>query len=901
MERIISTFPKMIKYPRTSASRPACQKRIVVSPPSTPSGRCILGTYCVARGSWPATLRAGLAWKRHYASSRLAAVSLDMSIGGTRPEEDKAPVETVVLDVSNMKCGGCSAAVKRILMSKPGVIGAAVNLITETAAVQARGPPSVTGEEAAALLTAKGFPAKVRSTVNDLMGIDEAEKKREQEARKSLVNLAVAGGLVLACCTHHAGHLLHAMGYHEYAHALFMEVLGNPVVSGMLGSFALLGPGRQLIIDGFQSLWRGNPNMNSLVGLGCVTSFSVGVISALVPSLGFDASFLEEPVMLLGFVLLGRALEARAKVQAAADLKSLAHLVPSISRLVLDPGTAPGQTASASSSSVEFISVPTVSVREGDILRVLPGERMPVDGAILEGCCAVDESLLTGESALVTKTVGSQVVAGTVNYEGPITIKATATGNHSTLAGIARLVSEAQSREAPVQRLADAIAGKFCYGIMAAAALTFGFWSMLGVHLYPSVLSTVPDLGSPSTAGLLLAINLAVDVLVVACPCAMGLATPTAVLVGSSLGAKKGLLMRGGDVLERIAGVNAVVLDKTGTLTEGKMKLTRILAKADGQSEDDVLKVVAAVESSTRHPLADAVLAEARQRSLQLPEVTQSTTVPGAGVRAVVSGEDVYVGRKSWVLGQLGVSEHDELPRSREGPPLDKYTSVYVGQGGQLLGLLQFKDVLRSDAIETVRELKRKGMRVLLLSGDDVTTVQAVASQAGIAPENAFGNTSPQGKLEVIERLRKEGLKVAMVGDGVNDAPALAAADVGVALKGGLDAAGEAASVVLMGDRLGQVLDCLDLGKATLNKIRQNLAWALVYNLVGIPLAAGALLPSTGIALNPSAAAAMMAFSSVAVVSNSLLLRAQYGLKDSRKERKVTSGKSPDAAGMAAV
>ncbi|KAF6265672.1 heavy metal translocatin [Scenedesmus sp. NREL 46B-D3] len=825
------------------------------------------------------------------------------------PDEDpeQQPLQqTVVLDVGGMKCGGCSSAVKSMLLKHPGVQGAAVNLLTESAAVTVSAGEVDVVSAAAEMLTKKGFPAQPRSEQHSELTSDEAQARRAGEARQSLLNLGLAWGLVLLCCSHHFGHLLHMLGYHQFAHSQFMTLMGTPAVSGALGAFALLGPGRTLLVDGFKSLWAGNPNMNSLVAIGSSTSFTVGAASALHPGLGFDSSFLEEPVMLLAFVLLGRALEARAKVRAASDLKALAKLIPADSRLVLDPEAAPTAAAKAAAAGgsgsvregVDLVMVPTSSVRPGDLLRVLPGERVPCDGEVLEGVAALDEAMLTGESVLVPKAPGAAVAGGTVVYEGPLTIRAAATGAESTLAGIGRLVAAAQSREAPVQRVADAVAGKFCYGVMAASAATFAFWQVLALA------------ASGSSSALLLSIKLAVDVLVVACPCALGLATPTAVLVGSSLGATRGLLMRGGDVLERVAGIDGVVFDKTGTLTEGKLKLSSTAlvpgaaaaaasllrsssnsdslsaAAAAGGGEEAaaqllLLRLAAAVEASTRHPLAAALAAEAAVRGVKLPPVAEARTEPGAGVVATVEGQRVLVGRPDWVLSQLPDSAHPAASQLQQAAAADsaagKSTQVYVAVGDLLLGGLGFRDTLRQDAVETVAALKRMGLRVLLLSGDDAATVQAVAARAGIAAGDAYGNNTPEQKLGVIRQLQASGMKLAMVGDGVNDAPALAAADVGIALKGGLDAAGEAASVVLMGDRLSQVVDCISLGQATLNKIKQNLGWALIYNVFGIPLAAGALLPTLGLALNPSAAGGMMAFSSVAVVSNSLLLRQQYG------------------------
>ena len=600
-------------------------------------------------------------------------------------------------------------------------------------------------------------------------------------------------------------------------------------------------------------------------------------------------------------------------------------------------------------------------MRPGDVVRVLPGERIPVDGTVLAGISAVDESLLTGEAALVPKSVGAGVTAGSMNWEGPLVVQAKATGADSVISGIGRLVSEAQSREAPVQRLADTVAGRFCYGVMTASALTLAFWYSFGIGLFPQVGPACRDADLPTrgrrdanldpiraqvlesaaavdgaSSPLLLSIKLAVDVLVVACPCALGkcpmvhtrrssfpawrtpapalpphfllgLATPTAVLVASSLGARRGLLIRGGDVLERLSTVDTVLLDKTGTLTEGKLRLMGIRSTVPGMGEDGLLSMAAAVETNTRHPIASAVVSAAQARGLAVPGCTEAATEPGLGATGMVDGVRVSVGGSqliargatspemaAQVLDEASRIEQELRAAAQQAGSTSGVSLVHVGLGNRHAGGMSLADSLRPDSASSVEALRRMGCRVMVLSGDNPESVRAAAVLAGIPPEDALGGLKPQDKADIVKKLRAEGRVVAMVGDGVNDAPALASADVGIALSGGLDVAGEAASVVLMGDRLGQVVEAVDLGRATLGKIRQNLWWALAYNAVGIPLAAGALLPSFGFALNPSWAGGMMAFSSIAVVTNSILLKASFHPTSLPAHPETPAGQQPE-------
>jgi len=782
-----------------------------------------------------------------------------------------------MLEVDDMRCAGCSSAVKRTLLEQPGVSSAAVNLVTGTAAVQL-GPETTTeGGEAlyeplTAVLTAKGFPSRRREAGEEarLARQEAAERRRQEEEQRSLWDLAVAWGLVAVCCAHHAGHALHSAGMHSLAHGPAMQLLGEPRVNLAVAMAALLGPGRPVLTDGARALRANAPNMNTLVGLGVGGAFSLSLAALALPELGWEASFFDEPVMLLAFVLLGRALEGRARARASRDLGALSRLLPEKARLLF-------ALDKKADTVAEEMLVPVGAVREGDLVRVLPGERVPVDAEVVEGESAVDASMLTGEYRFVPKGPGSTVTAGMVNWEGELTLRTTVTGDRSALAGIARLVEEAQSREAPVQRIADAITGPFVYTVIAAAGTTFAFWYTWGAALFPDVLETVGNTGDESS--LLLSLKLAIDVLVVACPCALGLATPTAVLVATSLAARRGVLLRGGDVLERLAGVDCVVLDKTGTITEGRPRVSSIRPRA-GVKAEELVALAAAVEASSIHPLAEAVVAHAEALGLEPPSADAARAESGQGAEARVDGARVAVGRLGYVARVIGgaASAADSAERGAEevgsGPDAAHGVSVVVVgmEGRGLLGEILLTDRVRADAAGAVSALRALGGRVYVCSGDAQAAAEAAAAAAGIDAADVRGGCLPVDKVAFVEKLKAEGKTVAMVGDGVNDAPALATADVGLAMSRGMDAAGEAANVVLLGDRLGQAPEALALSQAGLRTIRQNLAWALVYNCVGIPLAAGAALPALGVALSPSSAGAMMALSSVSVVSNSLLL-----------------------------
>ncbi|MDZ4878871.1 MAG: Copper-exporting P-type ATPase [Chroococcidiopsis cubana SAG 39.79] len=848
--------------------------------------------------------------------------------------------ESITLDVQGMKCAGCVKTVEKQLSQHPGVISACVNLVTEVAVVECE-TGAVEPAALAERLTAAGFTTQARTAETAQTNVGEdVEEKHRQKMRSAQRQLTVASILLV----------LSSIGHLSELGGPVLPILSNIWFHCGLATVTLLLPAREILVDGWRGLRHNAPNMNTLVGLGALTAYTASLIALLFPQLGWEC-FFDEPVMLLGFILLGRTLEQQARGRAATAFRNLLALQPQVARLIPNPEkvTSQGQNTS--------IEIPADRVRVGEWLQVLPSEKIPVDGEVAIGQTTVDESMLTGESIPVMKQIGDTVAAGTLNQSGAIAIRATRTGKDTTLSQIVALVEAAQTRKAPVQKLADTVAGYFTYSVLTVAALTFTFWYFFGTHIWSDVL-TVTDwhhahhslhtqhlahyyathhfcTGAQPCAPthyspLLLSLKLAIAVMVVACPCALGLATPTAILVGTGMAAERGLLIKGGDVLERVHQLDTVVFDKTGTLTTGCPVVTDCIEVGSRQSgvgsrEDSdkgedlatshqpltthsslltphssLLQLAAAAESGSIHPLATAIQQVAKQQGLSIPVASEFHTAPGLGVSAVVEGQQVLLGNEDW-LTQQGIAIDEATQTQAQTLAAAGKTTIYIAVAGQLAGLIAVMDTPRPEAKKTVESLQKMGLRVIILTGDRQEVASAIAQQLGI--KQVFANIRPNGKAGVIQELQ-EGKQesrgaeetrsrgeiqnfptphsslltphssvVAMVGDGINDAPALAQADVGIALQAGTDVAMETAGIVLMGTKLTDVVEAIHLSRATFNKIRQNLFWAFAYNVCGIPIAAGVLLPISGFVLSPAAAGALMAFSSVSVVSNSLLLR----------------------------
>ncbi len=772
------------------------------------------------------------------------------------------PADTarVTLPVEGMTCAACQANVQRALRSAPGVSYAAVNLMLHEATIEY--DPAVSSPDALVqAITDTGYVAHLPTPAANAVAEDEArEAVLDREYRTLLVKATVSLALGVAAMAAS----MPLMSGSEHVHAAdpllawTMRVLDPPLRAAFPFLYsldpatlavALLGAtvvvmgwaGRHFYVRAWSALRHRTADMNTLVALGTGAAFlySLAVTVAVIVRPGTRAAdvYYEAIIFIIALVLLGNAMEARAKRQTTRALGALARLQPSTARVRRPDGD---------------VEVPIVEVGPGDRVVVRPGERIPVDGRVTEGEGAVDESMLTGESMPIDKRVGDRLFGGTINRTGAFEIEAIAVGSASVLAQIVTLMRDAQASQAPIQRLADRIAAIFVPVVVAIALATLAAWLLL-----------------PEEPALVPALTAAVSVLIIACPCAMGLAVPTAVMVASGRGASSGVLIKGGEPLERLAGIDIAVFDKTGTLTEGVPRVVSARA-LPGLDEASVFAVAGDIERLSEHPLASAIVSYVdAQASGPRSRVEAFAATPGRGVSAIVGGRRVLAGTNDF-LEASGVETTSFAPAVAEWSALGQ-TPVLVAIDGRAAAAFGLADTLRPEAAEVVRTLSGMGIGVTMLSGDRRQTAEAVARAAGIG--EVIAEVLPDGKVAAIRRLQANGHRVAMVGDGLNDAPALAQADVGLAMASGTDIAAEAADVTLMRSDLRGVVQAVVLARDTMRVMRQNLFWAFIYNIVGIPVAAGVLYPSFGILLSPVVASAAMAFSSVSVVSNSLRLR----------------------------
>jgi Cu+-exporting ATPase len=737
--------------------------------------------------------------------------------------------ERLTLPVRGMHCAACVGKVEGALTRVPGVETASVNLATERATV-AFDPARADVGALQAAVAAAGYELAA-APVPPGSGAEDRERVAREREQRQLGGKFIVGA-VLAVPV-----LIGGMpDIFPWAPAW----LRNPWLHLLLATPVQFWVGASFHAGFLRDLRYRSASMSTLVSLGTNAAYAFSVAVTLWPHIFHAAgamTYYETAAVVITLVVLGRWLEARARGRTSEAIRRLVGLAPRTARVLRDG---------------REVDVPTAEVEVGDLIRIRPGERLPVDGAVVEGASTVDESMLTGESVPVEKAPGAAVAAGTVNRTGSFVFRATRVGSETTLARIVKLVEEAQGSRAPIQRLADRVAAVFVPAVLAIAALTFVGWWLLG-----------PE---PT---LVYALTNAVAVLVIACPCAMGLATPTAIMVATGRGAEHGVLIRSAAALERLNDVATIVFDKTGTLTVGRPVVTDVIVAEPGTTEPEVLALAAAAEQGSEHPIGEAIAARAKELGLALPALGAFVTVPGQGVDALANEGRVLIGNRA-LMEARGVEIDALEPRAAALAAAGK-TVVYVAFAGQALGLVAVADVLKPDAADAVAALRRRGFEVVMLTGDHRVTALAIARQAGI--DRILAEVQPDAKAREVAMLQAAGRVVAMVGDGINDAPALAQADVGVAMGSGTDVAIEAADVTLMRGDLTGVVIAVELSRRTIRIVKQNLVWAFGYNVVLIPVAAGLLYPLGGVLLSPILAGAAMAFSSVSVVTNSLRLK----------------------------
>ena len=740
--------------------------------------------------------------------------------------------ETTEFALEGMTCASCVARIEKALKAVPGVIQASVNLATERATVRA-----VTGAVDISVLAKAvaetGYEARAVTTD---AAEDQGRKGREAEIHALARALGIAAVLTLPVFILEMGsHLVPA--FHHWVLMTFGD--WNWRIQFILTTLVLFGPGLRFFSKGVPALLKGAPDMNALVALGAGAAWAYSLVATFLPGLlpeGTANVYYEAAAVIVTLILLGRFLEARAKGRTGEAIKKLVGLQAKTARIVRDGVTQ---------------EVSLAEVRTGDLVVVRPGEKISVDGEIVEGSSFVDEAMITGEPVPVSKGIGAEVVGGTINKTGSFTFRATKVGSETLLAQIIRMVEVAQGAKLPIQALVDKVTAWFVPAVIAAAVLTFGIWLILG-----------PD------PALSFALVNAVAVLIIACPCAMGLATPTSIMVGTGRAAELGVLFRKGDALQTLRDAAVIALDKTGTLTEGRPELTDFVA-SDSFVEEEVLRLVASVEARSEHPVAEAIALAAKQRGLTLAAVADFEAVPGFGVRGTVDGHTVEVGADR-LMTKLGLDVSAFAATSASLADEGK-TPLYAAVDGRLAAIVAVADPIKESTPAAIRALHALGLKVAMVTGDNRRTAEAIGRRIGI--DEIVAEVLPDGKVEAVKKLGANGARVAFVGDGINDAPALAAADVGIAIGTGTDIAIESADVVLMSGDLTGVANAIALSKATISNIRQNLFWAFAYNAALIPVAAGLLYPVNGTLLSPMLAAGAMALSSVFVLTNALRLK----------------------------
>ena len=765
---------------------------------------------------------------------------------------------SILLDVDGMKCGSCVQAVEKILKNHPSINNASVNLVTKTAFVEIT-EPNTSLSDVIETLTSKGFPSRERD-YQTISNNSELEINENQNLWKKWRQLIIATSLLI----------LSGLGHLIDGQQLSFPLIGSLPFHAALATFALLGPGASILKAGLKGAIMLTPTMDTLVSLGVISAYVASVIALIWPKVGWPC-FFNEPVMLLGFVLLGRFLEERARVKTGTALKELAKLQPETANLILENN--------------EIREIRIGALRPGEKIQLLAGDRIPVDGVVIKGNSAIDISSLTGESLPLEATPGVELPSGSLNLESTITLEVQKIGSETAIAKIIGLVEEAQARKAPIQGLADKVAGMFCYGVTTLALITFLFWWKIGTRIWPEVLEISntgfmqshhlhAHLMNTTQTPIGLSFQLSIAVLVVACPCALGLATPTVITVASGEAAKRGWLFKGGDVIEMASKINHIVFDKTGTLTIGRPLVVGFWENKDSE-KTVMLKLAGSIEQESRHPLAQAIIQEAHKKGINLEKVSTSTTYPGKGLAGKINNLHglIRVGTPEWIKNE-GVEWNEMIENNFILSKSKAQSIVAVSLDNKLLGFFLIDDQVRKDAFLSINKLRSRGFSLSLFSGDRDSAVLSLGKKLGFSTKQIAWQMLPSDKLNKLNLLKNNGL-VAMIGDGINDAPALAAADLGVAVGTGTQIAQDSADLVLLGENLEALPNALQLSKQAMLKIKQNLAWAFGYNLIALPIAAGLLLPSSGLLLSPPLAALLMALSSISVVFNALSLKSK--------------------------
>jgi len=742
-----------------------------------------------------------------------------------------AVVEEVTLEIVSMTCASCVGRVEKALKAGDGVLDASVNLVTETALVHYVAG-AIGAADIAALASNAGYKAKAKTA------------ERADKAERKAAEILWLGRMTLVAVVFALPVLVLEMGSH-FIPAMMVFVAENigvqnsRLIQFVLTTVVLFSPGLRFYTKGFPALFKGAPDMNSLVALGTSAAYGFSLVATFLPDLlpaGTENVYFEAAAVIVVLILLGRFLEARAKGRTGEAIRKLVGLQAKTARVERDG---------------EVVELLIEEIVLGDTIHVRPGEKISVDGEVLTGSSYVDESMITGEPIPVEKTNGTEVVGSTVNGTGALTFRATKVGDDTMLAQIIKMVEQAQGAKLPVQGMVDKITAVFVPIVMAVAALTFLAWFLFGPD---------PALSFALVAG--------ISVLIIACPCAMGLATPTSIMVGTGRAAEMGVLFSKGDALQMLQETTIVAVDKTGTLTEGRPALTD-LSVADGFDEDDVLRLVAAVEVTSEHPIAEAIVHAAKEKGMELPTITDFDSITGYGVQASVEGKTILIGadrfmaREGIALGSLA-NDGDALGKKGKTP-------LYAAIDGKAAAVIAVADPIKASSPAAIAALHDLGLKVAMITGDNKGTAEAIARELSI--DHVVAEVLPEGKVAALEALRADGQKLAFVGDGINDAPALALADVGIAIGTGTDIAIEAADVVLMSGDLRGVVNAFAVSQRTMSNIKQNLFWAFGYNVLLIPIAAGVLFPFSGVLLSPVLAAGAMALSSVFVLTNALRLR----------------------------